>query len=109
MKIDLSFIPQIKVVVTTTEGGIDSVDEVESAHLINYPVGQFVAEKLEQRSSPDNALVEYRMATELRKTNQVNVTKEEANILIDVVHSFQEDNLFKGQILHAINIALNPA
>jgi hypothetical protein len=95
MNYNLNKIPTIKRMVDEKQ--------VEFPHIIDYSLAQLVAEKLEERMTNDNPLLEYRIAQSLRNTGRVDLNEEETAYLSDIIIQLPIDNLLKGQILEVLN------
>jgi hypothetical protein len=61
--------------------------------------GQYIASELEVRVTTDKPALEYRISTELRASNQTDLTQVERDHLLSVISSFQIDNYFKGELM----------
>lgn len=100
MVYDLNKKPTVKRMVDGENG---TKEEADMPHIIDYSLAQFVAEKLEERMTTDNPLLEYRIAQSLRKTGTVELIEPEVAYLSNIIIHLPIDNLLKGQILEVLN------
>lgn len=100
MLYDLKKTPTIKTMVVGENG---EKTELETPHIIDYSLAQFVAEKLEERMTNSDPLLEYRIAQSLRQTGTVELIEPEVAYLSNIIIHLPIDNLLKGQILDVLN------
>jgi hypothetical protein len=60
---------------------------------------EYIAGELDVRVTTDKPALEYRISTELKASNQTNLTQVERDHLLFVISSFQIDNYFKGELM----------
>lgn len=68
----------------------------------NETAAIYLAGELESRVTTVNSMLEYRIATELKATQEVELTNVEKEYLIGVISSLPIDNFFKGQVAHPL-------
>jgi hypothetical protein len=60
---------------------------------------EYIAGELDVRVTTDKPALEYRISTELKASNQTDLTQVERDHLLSVISSFQIDNYFKGELM----------
>jgi hypothetical protein len=60
---------------------------------------EYIANELDVRVTSDKPALEYRISTELKASNQTDLTQVERDHLIFVLSSLQIDNYFKGELM----------
>lgn len=73
-----------------------------TAYGTTLKASEYLANELDNRITTDNPALEYRVSTELKTTNQVDLTQVERDYLLSVISSFQIDNYFKGELMKPI-------
>lgn len=60
---------------------------------------EYIANELDVRVTTDKPALEYRISTELKASNQTDLTQVERDHLLFVISSLQIDNYFKGELM----------
>jgi hypothetical protein len=60
----------------------------------------YLADVLENRTTSDKPLLEYRISTDLRASSQTDLLEQERQYLISIISGLPVDNYFKGRLAH---------
>lgn len=66
----------------------------------------YIADILQNRTTSDKPLLEYRISNELIATGQTDLTQVERDHLISVLSSLQIDNYFKGELMKPLTATI---
>lgn len=75
-----------------------NIEKDGSIYGTDLTAAQYVADVLQNRITSDKPILEYRIATELLSTGQVDLIASEREHLLSVITSLSIDNYFKGQL-----------
>jgi hypothetical protein len=77
------------------------------AYGTNKSAADFLTEVLENGTSTDKSLLEYRISSELKSTGQTDLSLTERDHLLLVISNLQFDNYFKGELAKPLAASFN--
>ena len=96
MKYTFNFTP----ITTVTDA---NGEQHQVPHLFDMPASKYLAEQLLNKVNTDTPELDYRMANELQDNGSVELNDEELIYFKQFITSLPVDNLYKGQLLDALN------